>query len=68
MKDTLNQPISINITGATIIKGILIIFLAYLAFILRNLVLVILTSVVIASAIEPITRWFMKKKIPRSLY
>ena len=34
---------------------------------LRDLVLVILTSVVLASAVEPITRWFMKKGVPRAL-
>ena len=67
MKDKINQPISIQFTGGTVIKILAILFLAYLAFILRNLVLVILTSVVIASAVEPITKWFMRKKIPRSL-
>lgn len=67
MKDKLNQSISIEITTGTIIKGLVILVLAYLAFILRNLLLVILTSVVIASAVEPITRWFMRRKIPRSL-
>ncbi|MEY4440655.1 MAG: hypothetical protein RLY49_281 [Candidatus Parcubacteria bacterium] len=66
MKDS-NQPISIHITSGTIIKGIVILLLVYLGFILRNLLLVILTSVVIASAVEPITKWFMKKRIPRSL-
>lgn len=67
MKDKLNQPISIQFTSGTVIKTLVILFLVYLAFVLRNLVLVILTSVVIASAIEPVTRWFMKKRIPRSL-
>jgi predicted PurR-regulated permease PerM len=67
MKDKFNQPISIQITTGTIIKGIVILFLTYLAFMLRNLILVILTSVVIASAVEPVTRWFTKRRIPRSL-
>lgn len=66
MKDS-NQPISIHITSGTIIKGIVIFILVYLGFILRNLLLVMLTSVVIASAVEPITRWLMRRKIPRSL-
>ena len=67
MKDKLNQPISIQFTSGTVIKTLVILFLVYLAFILRNLVLVILTSVVIASAVEPATRWFIKKRVPRSL-
>jgi predicted PurR-regulated permease PerM len=64
MKES-NQQISITITTGTIIKGLTILFLAYLAFVLRNLILVILTSVVIASAVEPITKWFIKRRIPR---
>lgn len=67
MKEKLNQPISIEFTSGTVIKILVILFLTYIAFILRNLVLIILTSVVLASAIEPITRWFIKKRIPRSV-
>ena len=32
---------------------------------LKDLVLIVLTAIVIASAIEPITKWFMVYKIPR---
>lgn len=67
MKDKVNQTISIHITSGTIIKALVIFILVYLGFILRNLFLIILTSVVIASAVEPITKWFMKRRIPRSL-
>lgn len=66
MKD-LKQPIQINITAGTILKSILIVILIWAVFALRDLVLVLLTSIVIASAIEPMTRWFMKKHIPRVL-
>lgn len=65
MKDKLNQTVSINFTTGTLIKTLVILFLAYLAFLLRDLILMILTSVVIASAVEPATRWFMRKRIPR---
>lgn len=67
MKDKFNHPISINFTTGTVIKTLIILILAYLAFTLRSLILVILTSVVIASAAEPIIRWLMKRKIPRTL-
>lgn len=67
MKEKLNQPIFIQITSGTVVKILVIMALAYLAFVLRNLLLIILTSVVIASAIEPATRWFTKRKIPRPL-
>jgi len=65
MKEKLNQPISIEFTAGTVVKTLVILFLAYLAYLLRDLLLMILTSVVIASAVEPATRWFMRHKIPR---
>ena len=67
MKEKLNQPISIQFTSGAIIKTLLILFLAYLVFVLRDLVLIILTSVVIASAAEPANRWFIKRRIPRTI-
>jgi predicted PurR-regulated permease PerM len=67
MKDKLNQPIAIEFTPSTVVKTLIILFLTYLLFVLRDLFLIILTSVVIASAVEPATRWFIKKRIPRPL-
>jgi len=67
MKDKTNQPIHIHLTTGSFIKMLVVLVLFYVAFILRNLFLVILTSVVLASAVEPITRWFVRRKIPRSL-
>lgn len=66
MKDKLNQPISINITTGLVVKIIVIITLAYLLFVLRDLAFILLTAVVIASAIEPATHFLMKKGIPRA--
>lgn len=65
MKDKLNQPIAVVITAGTIIKILAILLLAYFLFVVRDLVLVLLASVVIASAVEPGARYFMKYKIPR---
>ncbi len=55
----------ITITTETIFKTIFIGLLFWLLFILRDLALVILAAVVIASAIEPFTKWFMQYRIPR---
>ncbi|OGD67276.1 hypothetical protein A2442_00695 [Candidatus Campbellbacteria bacterium RIFOXYC2_FULL_35_25] len=60
-----DKNISINITSGTIIKIILFLLLFVSLYILRDLILVILTAVVIASAIEPLTKWFTNRKIPR---
>lgn len=62
MKD---QGTVIHISSGTIWKGIVIIALVWAAYLLRDLILVLLTSVVIASAVEPAARWFVRYKIPR---
>jgi len=60
-----NKNISINITSGTIFKTILILIFFYLLFVLRDVALVVLTSVVIASAIEPITKLLGRYRIKR---
>jgi len=63
--DKLNRPISITITPGTIVKTILILIFFYFLFAVRDLILVVLTAIVFASSIEPITLWFGKYKIRR---
>jgi len=58
---------TIRIDSGTIIRIILFVVLAYLLYELLNILLVVLASVVIASAIEPAIRFFEQKKIPRLL-
>jgi predicted PurR-regulated permease PerM len=55
----------IEINTATIVKVIALLAFTYLLFLLKDIALVILTAVVIASSIEPLTRWFVGRKIPR---
>lgn len=59
--------INISINSGTIIRVILFGILLWFLYVLRDLVGVLLASVVIASAIEPATRWFEKHRIPRTL-
>ncbi|MFA7252741.1 MAG: AI-2E family transporter [Candidatus Paceibacterota bacterium] len=56
---------NINISSSTIIKAIVIFVLAFLLYKMMDLVLVVLTAVVIASAVEPITKWSARYKIKR---
>lgn len=60
-----DKHININISVGTMFKIVLVGILFSLIYILRDLVLVLLTSVVLASSIEPATRWFKKYKVPR---
>lgn len=59
------KDVTINISSRTIIMVILFVLLFAALYFLRDLVLVLLTAVVIASAIEPPVRFFMRFKIPR---
>ncbi|MDP1625344.1 MAG: AI-2E family transporter [bacterium] len=56
---------NIEITAGTIAKAIFLIFMAFLLFQLKGLVLVVLTAVVIASAVEPAAKWIIRHGIPR---
>ncbi len=58
---------TITITSGTIVKTVLILALAWLLFALRDLVLIVLVAIVIASAIEPGAASLVKRKIPRTL-
>lgn len=64
MKDNKGD-IIVNISVSTIIKTVLVLVLFYVMYLLSDLILVILTSIVVASCAEPATKWFMRKKIPR---
>jgi len=55
----------IEITTGTIVKVILLGIATFVLFALKDLVLVVLTAVVIASAAEPFVQWFIKKRIYR---
>ncbi len=56
---------TISISAGTITKAIFIVLLFALLFILKGLVLVLLLSVVVASAVEPATQWLVNCRIPR---
>lgn len=58
-------PISISITTGTVIAFFAIGIGAWLLFYLKDLVLVILTAVVLSSAVEPGVQWFMRQRAPR---
>jgi predicted PurR-regulated permease PerM len=67
MSTKIEKNINISITSGSVVRILFILLLAYFAFVLRDLVLVILTSVVIASGVEPITKWLMRRRVPRAL-
>ena len=56
---------TIRVSSETIVKTILYLILFALLFYIRDVVLVILASVVIASSIEPATKWFGRYQVSR---
>jgi len=61
-----DKNMNINISSGTIIRVALFAVLLWLLYVLRDLVAVLLASIVIASAIEPAAHWFEKRRIPRT--
>lgn len=61
----MDKQVAITITPGTIISTIIIGAAAYALWTLRDLALLVLTAVVIASAIEPGVGFFIKYRIPR---
>lgn len=55
----------IQISSSTIIKAILIALAFAVFYYLRDIVLVVLLAIIIASAVEPGTQWFLRRGIPR---
>lgn len=62
-----NEPRLINISFTALFKIGVFVLLAYAVYSLKNVILMILSAVVIASVIEPGTRWFVRRKVPRAL-
>ncbi|MSR73208.1 AI-2E family transporter [Candidatus Parcubacteria bacterium] len=59
------EDITFHISTASVVKTIVVILLFVIIYLLRDLVLVLLAAIVVASSIEPITKWFIARKVPR---
>ena len=62
-----DKQITINITTGTFMRAILILLLLSLLYFIRDIVVLVLFSIVLASGIEPWALWFQKRKLPRIL-
>jgi len=58
---------TVSLSAMSVFRAALVLIFLYLLFVLRDLVLVVLTAIVIASAIEPATKWMIRKRVPRLL-
>lgn len=63
----MHEPRTIRITTDTMLRGLLLIVAGIIAYILRETLLLVLVSIVIASFVEAGVRMFAQYKIPRTL-
>ena len=59
--------LSINITSGSFVKAILLVLLVALLYFLRDIVMIVLTAIVIASSVEPGIQALMRRKLSRLL-
>src|SRR3989338_3686512 len=62
-----DRPLNISITLGTVVKTVLLVLAVLLLYYLRDFVLVVITAIVIASAIEPAVAALIRRKLPRLL-
>jgi len=67
MRSMKDNRFTISITSGTIVSAIIIGIIAYALWILRDLVLLVVTAIVLASAVRPGVLFFMRYKMPRVL-
>lgn len=60
-----NKSINISISAGSFTKAIGLILLLWFLYFIKDLVLVVLVSIVIASGMEPLVAWFKRNKIGR---
>ncbi len=61
------EKITFSISTGSVVRVVLILALFAIIFILKDLVLVLLTAIIIASAVEPAASWLEGRRIPRLL-
>ena len=57
----------IQISSGTIVKAVLVVLAFAVFYYLRDIVLIVLLAIIIASSVEPGTQWFSRRQVPRIL-
>ncbi|OHA91528.1 MAG: hypothetical protein A2758_00210 [Candidatus Zambryskibacteria bacterium RIFCSPHIGHO2_01_FULL_49_18] len=55
----------LSITTGSWVRGAVVVGLAYVFYQISDFILVVIASIIIASAIEPVTQWAKRRSIPR---
>jgi len=62
-----NPRTTIDISTSTLIRLALVVLGVFFLWFVRDILMIILVSIVIASAVEPLVQWFIRWRIPRVL-
>lgn len=62
-----DKVININISSLTIFKILAIGLVLYFLYLIKDVVIILFVSLILASALDPSVDWLQKKKIPRSI-
>jgi len=65
--DLEQKPISINITLGSLFKAVLVLILLYFFYLIRDILLLLFVSLILASALDPVVDRLQGKKIPRAI-
>lgn len=65
--ESLNKKISIEITSNTILKIIVVICLLWLAYLIREVIVILFFALILVSILEPFVDWLKKKGLPKVL-
>ncbi|HEV8601107.1 MAG TPA: AI-2E family transporter [Patescibacteria group bacterium] len=63
----MNERTTVNISTITVLKVLLILLAVVFLWAVRNVILLLVISIIISSAIDPLADYLQSKKIPRSL-
>ncbi|MGE5392178.1 MAG: AI-2E family transporter [Candidatus Saccharibacteria bacterium] len=58
---------TVNISTHTILKVVLVLILLWFIYLVKDIVLVLLISIIISSALDPVADYLQKRRIPRGL-
>ena len=61
----MDRGIRVSITAGTVVTTLFVLVGAYIIWLLRDLALLVLTAIIIASAIEPGVAFFIRRRMPR---
>src|SRR3989338_654472 len=63
----MNPRTKIEVTTGTLVRFLLLVVGLVFLYVIRDIVLIILVSIVVASSVEPLVRWFERYRFPRVL-